>query len=208
MPKSPMYCGNGFKGHRPWISNPPSTSSWSNAWAGCIYNNGWASRLNTPRRFLGEVRLPHRKLVFDPHPDTPGPARNRVVPSGVCVTLLRSSSAAMKSSSPGYRQRSMAPPLLHLSDLHLDANPAYPAALIERLPHIHYDVCVMTGDFQKTKTYGPHQAAIAALAQVSPHVAARSTRSWQPWCSIHMAQGMQNAAFEHPVAQRIGGSGT
>lgn len=59
--------------------------------------------------------------------------------------------------------------LLHLSDLHLDAHPAYPATLIEHLPQVDYDVCVITGDF-RAKTYGPHKAAIAALAQVRPYL--------------------------------------
>lgn len=59
--------------------------------------------------------------------------------------------------------------LLHLSDLHLDMDDGYPAALIERLRQVDYDVCVMTGDF-RAKTYGPHEAAIEALAQVRPHL--------------------------------------
>jgi predicted MPP superfamily phosphohydrolase len=80
--------------------------------------------------------------------------------------------------------------LLHLSDLHLDANPAYPAALIERLPHIHYDVCVMTGDF-RAKTYGPHQAAIAALAQVRPHLRGPVYAILGNHDSIRMAQGIE-----------------
>lgn len=59
--------------------------------------------------------------------------------------------------------------LLHLSDLHLDMDAAYPAALIERLAQVNYDICVMTGDF-RAKTHGPYDAAIAALAQVRPHL--------------------------------------
>ncbi|MCB1919008.1 MAG: metallophosphoesterase family protein [Candidatus Competibacteraceae bacterium] len=59
--------------------------------------------------------------------------------------------------------------LLHLSDVHLDAHPAYPAALIERLRTVDYDVCVITGDF-RAKTYGPYAATIAALAEVRPHL--------------------------------------
>ncbi len=59
--------------------------------------------------------------------------------------------------------------LLHLSDLHLDANPAYPTALIERLRQVDYDLCVITGDF-RAKTHGPHDAAITTLAQVRPHL--------------------------------------
>jgi hypothetical protein len=59
--------------------------------------------------------------------------------------------------------------LLHLSDLHLDMDDGYPAALIERLREVDYDVCVMTGDF-RARTYGAHEAAIEALAQVRPHL--------------------------------------
>lgn len=59
--------------------------------------------------------------------------------------------------------------LLQLSDLHLDMDSAYPAALIERLQQVDYDICVMTGDF-RAKTYGDHDAAIAALAEVRPHL--------------------------------------
>ncbi|MFZ4790045.1 MAG: metallophosphoesterase [Candidatus Competibacteraceae bacterium] len=59
--------------------------------------------------------------------------------------------------------------VLHLSDLHLDMNAAYPAALIERLAQVDYDICVITGDF-RAKTYGPYDAAITALAQVRRHL--------------------------------------
>ena len=59
--------------------------------------------------------------------------------------------------------------LLHLSDMHLDAHPAYPAVLIERLQAVDYDVCVITGDF-RAKTYGAYKAIIAALAEVRPHL--------------------------------------
>jgi hypothetical protein len=59
--------------------------------------------------------------------------------------------------------------LLHLSDLHLDMDPAYPAVLIERLQQVDYDICVMTGDF-RAKTHGPYDASIAALAHVRQHL--------------------------------------
>lgn len=59
--------------------------------------------------------------------------------------------------------------LLQLSDLHLDMDDGYPAALIERLGQTRYDVCVMTGDF-RAKTHGDFDAAIAALAEVRSHL--------------------------------------
>lgn len=80
--------------------------------------------------------------------------------------------------------------LLQLSDLHLDADPAYPAALIKRLRQVDYDVCVMTGDF-RAKTYGPHDAAIAALAQVRPHLRGPIYAILGNHDSIRMASGIE-----------------
>ena len=80
--------------------------------------------------------------------------------------------------------------LLHLSDLHLDADPAYPAALIQRLQEVDYDVCVMTGDF-RAKTYGPYEAAIAALAQVRPHLHGPIYAILGNHDSIRMASGIE-----------------
>lgn len=80
--------------------------------------------------------------------------------------------------------------LLHLSDLHLDADPAYPAALIERLRQVNYDLCVITGDF-RAKTHGPHDAAIAALAQVRPHLHAPVYAILGNHDSIRMAPGIE-----------------
>jgi hypothetical protein len=59
--------------------------------------------------------------------------------------------------------------LLQLSDVHLDAHPAFPEALIERLRQLDYDLCVITGDF-RAKTYGEYESALAALAKVLPYI--------------------------------------
>lgn len=80
--------------------------------------------------------------------------------------------------------------LLHLSDLHLDANPAYPTALIERLRQVDYDLCVITGDF-RAKTHGPHDAAITALAQVRPHLRSPIYAILGNHDSIRMVSGIE-----------------
>lgn len=80
--------------------------------------------------------------------------------------------------------------LLHLSDLHLDADPAYPAALIEHLRQVTYDLCVITGDF-RAKTHGPHAAALAALAQVRPHLRGPVYAVLGNHDSIRMAPGIE-----------------
>jgi predicted MPP superfamily phosphohydrolase len=59
--------------------------------------------------------------------------------------------------------------LLQISDLHLDMDPDYPAALSERLRGLEYDLCVLTGDF-RARTFGDHGPAMAALAEVRPHL--------------------------------------
>jgi predicted MPP superfamily phosphohydrolase len=55
--------------------------------------------------------------------------------------------------------------ILHLSDLHADMNSGAMRRLIELLPTVSYDLCVLTGDY-RGKTYGPYQAAIDGLARV------------------------------------------
>ena len=80
--------------------------------------------------------------------------------------------------------------LLHLSDLHLDADPAYPTALIERLRQVEYDLCVITGDF-RAKTHGPHDAAITALAQVRPHLRSPIYAILGNHDSIRMVSGIE-----------------
>ena len=80
--------------------------------------------------------------------------------------------------------------LLHLSDLHLDADPAYPTALIERLRQVDYDLCVITGDF-RAKTHGPYAAAIAALAEVRSHLNRPVYAILGNHDSIRMAPGIE-----------------
>src|SRR5690349_470681 len=48
--------------------------------------------------------------------------------------------------------------ILHLSDLHADMNDGAMRRLIELLPTVSYDLCVLTGDY-RGKTYGPYQRA-------------------------------------------------
>jgi predicted MPP superfamily phosphohydrolase len=55
--------------------------------------------------------------------------------------------------------------ILHLSDLHADMNGGAMRRLIELLPTVSYDLCVLTGDY-RGKTYGPSQGAIDGLARV------------------------------------------
>lgn len=52
--------------------------------------------------------------------------------------------------------------MLHLSDLHVDMDPAALKALIACVEPLSYDICVLTGDY-RAWTFGPIDAAMAAM---------------------------------------------
>jgi uncharacterized protein len=58
--------------------------------------------------------------------------------------------------------------ILQISDLHVDISPAAMRRLIELLPTLRYDLCVLTGDY-RGKTYGPCSETIAGMAQIKAH---------------------------------------
>jgi len=53
--------------------------------------------------------------------------------------------------------------LLHLTDLHVDMDPANLAAVIGTIKPLEYDQCVLTGDY-RSRTYGPVDNAIKGMA--------------------------------------------
>jgi len=61
--------------------------------------------------------------------------------------------------------------LLQISDLHVDMNDGAMQRLIELLPGLAYDLCVLTGDY-RGKTFGPIDATIAGMARVCAHIVA------------------------------------
>ncbi len=59
--------------------------------------------------------------------------------------------------------------ILQISDLHVDINKRAMERLIELLPGLVYDACVLTGDY-RGKTFGPFDATIEGLARVRAHL--------------------------------------
>jgi len=55
--------------------------------------------------------------------------------------------------------------MLHITDMHADMNPGPMQRLLEILPELRYDICVMTGDF-RGQTFGPFEATLDDLATV------------------------------------------
>jgi predicted MPP superfamily phosphohydrolase len=60
--------------------------------------------------------------------------------------------------------------ILQISDPHVDMNQGAMLRLIELLPELHYDLCVLTGDY-RGKTSGPYDATIEGMARMRAHLA-------------------------------------
>ena len=59
--------------------------------------------------------------------------------------------------------------ILHLSDLHVDMNDAFPAVLAERVTDLDYDICILTGDF-RYRTHGSIDVALSGMEHVTRHL--------------------------------------
>jgi uncharacterized protein len=59
--------------------------------------------------------------------------------------------------------------ILHISDMHADMNPGAMSRVIELVEEVHYDICVLTGDF-RGKTFGPFDATLEGVARVRAHL--------------------------------------
>jgi uncharacterized protein len=74
----------------------------------------------------------------------------------------RVASARLPAAFDGYT-------ILHLSDLHVDLNERAMRRVAELVEPLHYDLCVLTGDF-RGRTYGPFSATLDGLARLCPHL--------------------------------------
>jgi predicted MPP superfamily phosphohydrolase len=61
--------------------------------------------------------------------------------------------------------------ILHLSDLHCDMSGRAMRRVANLLAGLRYDLCVLTGDF-RGKTFGPYEAALDIVADLSPKISA------------------------------------
>ena len=59
--------------------------------------------------------------------------------------------------------------ILQISDLHVDMNPHAMQRVIELLPDLKYDVCVLTGDYRGASV-GPIDAALLGVAQICSYL--------------------------------------
>ncbi|MGE5147455.1 MAG: metallophosphoesterase [Candidatus Eiseniibacteriota bacterium] len=59
--------------------------------------------------------------------------------------------------------------ILHITDMHVEMSRGAMNRLIELLPDLDYDICVLTGDF-RAKTVGPFEGALKGLERVRGHL--------------------------------------
>jgi len=59
--------------------------------------------------------------------------------------------------------------ILQMSDLHVDVSEGAMQRLIELLPGLTYDLCVLTGDY-RGKAYGPFDATLQGLARICARI--------------------------------------
>jgi predicted MPP superfamily phosphohydrolase len=59
--------------------------------------------------------------------------------------------------------------ILHISDMHVDVSHGAMRRLVELLPDLRYDICVLTGDF-RGKTFGPFDATLEGLTRIRAHL--------------------------------------
>ncbi len=80
--------------------------------------------------------------------------------------------------------------LLHITDLHLDMADDIPETLIAAVTGLAFDACVLTGDY-RAATFGDHEACLAALARVRPHLGERVYGVLGNHDSIRMVPGIE-----------------
>ena len=59
--------------------------------------------------------------------------------------------------------------ILHLSDLHIDLDPALTPIIIEKIAPLEYDLCVITGDY-RLEEVGPYDEVMALMAQIAAEI--------------------------------------
>jgi len=59
--------------------------------------------------------------------------------------------------------------ILHISDLHVEMNEGAMRHLIALVDGLHYDLCVLTGDY-RGKTFGPFDASLQGVASLRVHL--------------------------------------
>ncbi len=80
--------------------------------------------------------------------------------------------------------------ILQISDLHVDMNKGAMERLIELLPGLIYDLCVLTGDY-RGKGFGPFDATLEGLARVRARITGPIFGVLGNYDSLRMVPGLE-----------------
>jgi hypothetical protein len=80
--------------------------------------------------------------------------------------------------------------ILHITDLHVEMNRGAMDRLIELLPDLDYDICVLTGDF-RAKTFGRFDHTLKGLERLRAHLRAPIYGVLGNHDTIRMVPGME-----------------
>jgi predicted MPP superfamily phosphohydrolase len=79
--------------------------------------------------------------------------------------VLRHNEISFKALPPGFDGFT----ILHISDMHVEMNEGAMQRLIELVPDLSYDLCVLTGDY-RGGAFGPFEAALDGVERVCRHL--------------------------------------
>ena len=94
---------------------------------------------------------------------------------------------ALPKAFDGYR-------ILHLSDLHVDLDPAITHAVVSRLQGLDYDICVLSGDY-RGQTYGDIGPTLAGMRQIAAALSQPAYCVLGNHDSICMVPGLEDMGF-------------
>ena len=81
--------------------------------------------------------------------------------------------------------------ILHISDPHVDLNPRAVNRIIDLLPNLAYDICVLTGDY-RGHTYGPFEHTLEVLARIRTQLTAPVYGVLGNHDSVRMVPGLED----------------
>ncbi|MSP52015.1 MAG: metallophosphoesterase, partial [Alphaproteobacteria bacterium] len=84
--------------------------------------------------------------------------------------------------------------LLHLTDLHIDSSPEFAAAFGACVGGLHYDACVLTGDY-RLRTFGPYEATLAGLERLRSSLSGAAYAVLGNHDSIRMVRAMEAMGY-------------
>ncbi len=85
--------------------------------------------------------------------------------------------------------------ILHISDPHVDLNPRAVNRIIDLLPNLAYDICVLTGDY-RGHTYGPFEHTLEVLARIRTQLTAPVYGVLGNHDSVRMVPGLEDLGIQ------------